>query len=223
MAYRPVSKTGGLYAHEGSTPSSPTQNMIIVIPVILFIFLVCFGLFVLFFVSRRFSPIPYFPSNHKDITKIIQFLALRDKDILYDLGAGDGVVIFEAATTSLASSPRPLKTRFVAVELNPILVLVIKARALFHPARAHITVTRDDIFTMTIPRSPGYSPVFFTYISPWFMEKTILNLLRQYKSIELVSYFYAAPRSKHYRITIKKHTRNIHDIYRYRIVRRRRV
>lgn len=147
-------------------------------------------------------------------------MALRDKDILYDLGAGDGVVIFEAATTSLASSPRPPKTRFVAVELNPILVLVIKMRALFHPARARITVTRNDIFTMTIPRSPGYSPVFFTYISPWFMEKTILNLLRQYKSIQLVSYFYAAPKSQHYKIKTHKAIKNIHTIYKYTITRR---
>lgn len=187
----------------------------------LFIFLGLFTVFVLFFVSRRLSPIPYFPSNHKDISLILKLLALKNNQILYDLGAGDGVVILRAAATPLSSTltrrSNAKAVRFVAVEINPILIFVMKLRRLFHQNKANIEIIKADIFTMRLPCPPKYVPVFFMYISPWYMEKTILNILRQYKSFELVTYFYAAPKSKKYKVTQLKHATNIHDVYRYKI------
>lgn len=204
--------------------------MLTLITAFLFIFLGLFAVFVLFFVWRRFSPVPYFPSNGQDIPIILKLLALRDNQILYDLGAGDGVVIFRAAATSLASSPlarrssdRRSRTKagshFVAVEINPILIFVMKLRRLFHPNKSNIQIVRADIFTVPVPCPPRYTPVFFMYISPWYMEKTIVNLLRQFKSIELVSYFYAAPKSTAYKIKLLKHAKNVHDVYRYTMTR----
>lgn len=186
--------------------------MLTLITAFLFIFLGLFAVFVLFFVWRRFSPIPYFPSNGKDITLILKLLALRSGQVLYDLGAGDGAVILAAA-----HSPVPRSTKYVAVEINPILIWIIQFRRLFHPNKHNISTIQADIFTMPIPCPPKYSPIFFMYISPWYMEKTILNILNQYKSIDLVTYFYQAPKSKKYKVKLLKHAKNIHDVYRYRI------
>lgn len=190
--------------------------MPIFIAVLLFIFLGLFVVFVLFFVSRRFSPIPYFPSNGRDIPIILKLLALKDRQILYDLGAGDGAAILAAA---LARQSPAKASRFVAVEINPILIGIIKLRTFFHPNKQNITTVKANIFTFDIPRSPGHTPLFFMYISPWYMEKTIVNLLRQFRSIELVTYFYAAPRSKRYALILRKHRKNIHSTYRYTVTR----
>lgn len=200
--------------------------MLISVAVLLFILIGLLTVFVLFFVSRRFSPIPYFPSNGRDIEKIVKLLALKNNQILYDLGAGDGVVIFSAARATRHPLPSSLP-RFVAVEINPVLIVIMRIRRLFHPARDRISIVKSDIFTITIPRSSYLktrtSPLFFMYISPWFMEKTILNLLKQFKSIELVTYFYPAPPSKKYRAKLHKKMKNVHTTYRYTITRMSKV
>jgi 16S rRNA A1518/A1519 N6-dimethyltransferase RsmA/KsgA/DIM1 with predicted DNA glycosylase/AP lyase activity len=189
--------------------------MVIFAAFFLFIFLGLLAIFVLFFVSRRFSPIPYFPSNGKDIEKIISLLALKDNQILYDLGAGDGVVVFAAARASLTHL-----TRFAAVEINPVLIAFMRLRRRLHPNRKNIAILKKDIFTLSLPPTTyRLQPIFFMYISPWFMEKTIANLLRQFRSIELVTYFYAVPRSKKYKIKLRKHVKNVHDIYKYTLTR----
>lgn len=233
MAYRLVSKTSGLTSMRVRLPPCPPilhpgsgserSNMPIIIATLLFTFLGLLTVFVLFFVSRRASPIPYFPSNHKDIPLILKLLALRNGQILYDLGAGDGVVVFRAAAASPASSPLPRQkagpTKFTAVEINPILIAIMKLRRLLHPNKSNIKIIKGDIFMLPIPRPLKYTPIFFMYISPWYMEKTILNLLKQFKSIDLVTYFYAVPKSNRYKIKLVTHAKNIHDVYRYTITR----
>lgn len=52
---------------------------------------------ILLFSSPRLSPIPYFPSNNKDMDLIVKALGLKNNQTVIDLGAGDGVVILEAA------------------------------------------------------------------------------------------------------------------------------
>src|SRR3990167_10358427 len=72
---------------------------------------------VLIFSSKRFSPIPYFPTQTKDIPLIIKALNLKNNQTIIDLGAGDGIVIFTAAETSY---DKDLNTKFVGVDINPV-------------------------------------------------------------------------------------------------------
>lgn len=150
------------------------------------------------FSSKKFSPIPYFPSQPVDIPLIIKTLNLKNNQTVIDLGAGDGIVIFKAATESFQ---KKLNTKFVAVEINPVLILILHLRRLFHPNRRNIKIICDDIFTFSLssPRRQGSrldSPlqgndfVFYLYISPWFFEKTISNIKGQVSKFSVVSYMY---------------------------------
>ncbi len=177
--------------------------------VLFFVVLICFIAIVTYlFVSRRASPIPYFPSNKKDIKNIVRSLQLADDQIVYDLGAGDGIVIFAAATEAYR---KKLNTQFVAVEINPVLIVIIWLRRLIHPNCKNIKVMYGDIFKMRYEQYEMRS-TYFTYISPWFLDKVFKNTKRQVSKALFVSYFYPIPHQRASR-TIK----GIHPTYIYKI------
>jgi 16S rRNA A1518/A1519 N6-dimethyltransferase RsmA/KsgA/DIM1 with predicted DNA glycosylase/AP lyase activity len=162
---------------------------------VFFIFIILFSLLIiiLFFSSQKLSPIPYFPSNKKDLPLIIKALNLKNNQVVFDLGAGDGIVIFEAAKLAFE---KKLNTQFFAVEINPVLILIMWVRWLFHPNRKNIKIVRDDIFKIdfTSYKLQVTSYTFYLYISPWYLEKVIKNLKSQIKNFSLVSYFYPVPK-----------------------------
>lgn len=162
-----------------------------------------------YFVSPRFSPIPYFPSNKKDIPLIVKSLKLKNNQTVYDLGAGGGAVIFAAARTAFE---RNLNTKFIAVEINPFLILYLKGAALFHPDRNNISVIYGDIFKMHYPDSKNLT--FFTYISPWYMETVFENISRHISSFHFVSYFYALPEKL--QLKPEKTVAGVHSIFEYK-------
>lgn len=169
------------------------------------ILLIILAIFI--FSSKTLSPIPYFPSQPVDIPLIIKALNLKNNQTIFDLGAGDGIVIFKAAKQAYEQK---LNTQFVAVEINPILIFILHIRRLFHPNRENIKIVHDDIFAFSLssPRrrasrqnngldSPlqGNDIVFYLYISPWYLEKTILNIKNQSANwrtkFSIVSYMYS--------------------------------
>jgi 16S rRNA A1518/A1519 N6-dimethyltransferase RsmA/KsgA/DIM1 with predicted DNA glycosylase/AP lyase activity len=142
------------------------------------------------FSSPTLSPIPYFPSQPVDLPKIIKALNLKNNQTIFDLGAGDGIIIFKAAEESFQKN---LNTKFVAVEINPILILILLIRRFFHPNKNNIKVVRNNIFTMnfnSLTRQTANSLTFYLYISPWYLEKTIKNLKLKIKNFSVASYMY---------------------------------
>jgi 16S rRNA A1518/A1519 N6-dimethyltransferase RsmA/KsgA/DIM1 with predicted DNA glycosylase/AP lyase activity len=144
---------------------------------------------ILLFSSKTLSPIPYFPSQPVDMHLIVKMLKLKNNQMVIDLGAGDGIVIFSAAQQSYKQK---LNTKFLAVEINPILILILHLRRLFHPNKKNIKIIRDDIFTMDYSRLTinNYELTIYLYISPWYLEKTILNVKNQIPKFSVVSYMY---------------------------------
>jgi predicted RNA methylase len=151
---------------------------------------ICVFVIIIIFSFPQFSPIPYFPSNGKDIPLILKALNIRNNQTIIDLGAGDGIVILKAAEKAYHNN---LNTKFIAVEINPILLLILHIRQLFHPNRKNIQIVNRDMFTMdysSLITNHSSLVTFYTYISPWFIEKTVTNIMRQIKVFNLVSYFY---------------------------------
>jgi len=168
---------------------------------------------IIIFAFPRFSPIPYFPSNKKDMSLILPALQLKNKQTVIDLGAGDGIVIFKAADIAYHKA---LDTRFIAVEINPVLLLILSLRRLFHPNRKNIYIVKADMFeidySLYVSKSNSFV-TFYIYISPWYIEKTILNIKKQYRQFDVVSYFYQVKcLSRH----AEKMKEGIHKLYSYR-------
>lgn len=180
--------------------------------ILIFLFVLLIFIILIIFSFPKFSPIPYFPSNKKDLNLIIKSLNLHNNQNIIDLGAGDGIIIFYAAE---AAFKRKLNTKFIAVDINPILLLVMNVKRLFHPNKRNIKIIYGNIFTMNfnyLTQKLPNSQTFYLYISPWHIEKTINNIKKQLKHFAAVSYMYRIPSlSKKEKIICGK----IHDIYTY--------
>lgn len=164
--------------------------------VLLFTFIV-----ILFFSSKKLSPIPYFPSNKKDLPLVINALDLKNNQVVVDLGAGDGIVIFNASQKAFE---KKLNTQFIAIEINPVLILIMQIKRLFHPNKKNIKIVYGDIFKIDINQlltSDFKLLTFYLYVSPWYLEKIIKNLKLKIKNFSVVSYFYPLPKIKPKKIT----------------------
>lgn len=168
---------------------------------------------IVIFSFPQFSPIPYFPSNKKDLPLILTALRLRNDQVVIDLGAGDGVVIFEAARVAYQKG---ITTQFIATDINPVLLLILHIRRLFHPNRKNIRIIYSNMFTCTYSDFQTLRlydfPTFYIYISPWFIEKTIQNIKKQIPRFRLVSYFYQVKFLPDHKETC---TEGVHRVYEY--------
>jgi len=180
--------------------------------IFLVFFLIVILIILIIFSFPKFSPIPYFPSNIKDIKLILKALDLKNDQTIVDLGAGGGLVIFEAAKKAYEQK---INTQFIAVELNPILILSLHLKRFFHKNRENIEIIYDDMFKMkSLIRNSQLSNgpiVFYLYISPWFLNKVINQIKKTVKKFTVVSYFYEIKGEKY----IKK-SEGKHNVYVYR-------
>jgi len=175
-------------------------------------FVICLFVIIILFSFPQFSPIPYFPSNGKDISLILNALNIRSNQTIIDLGAGDGIVIFKAAERAFQTN---LNTQFIAVEINPVLLLILHVRRLLHPNRKHIQIINANMFTMDYSNLTNLTnSTFYIYISPWFIEKTVTNISIQIENFDLVSYFYQVKYLPKYKEEVKE---GIHKIYSYKL------
>lgn len=180
--------------------------MVIYLAIALFFITIIF-----IFSSPALSPVPYFPSNKKDMKLIIKALDLKNNQTVVDLGAGDGIVILEAAEEAMK---KRLDTKFVAVEINPVLILVLHVRRLFQANKKNIKIVRSDMFGMDFSSliQPKAKSLFYIYISPWHIGKTLDNIKRQYKKFSVVSYMYPVKSLKP-----KQELQGLHRVFLYYI------
>ena len=77
-------------------------------------------IFVFLYGSMAFIGAPYVPSKSNDVKKAFKNLyPLGDKDLLIDLGAGDGIVVQLAVQNG---------ARAIGVELNPLMAFIARIR-----------------------------------------------------------------------------------------------
>lgn len=177
-------------------------------------FIVCLFLVIIIFSFPQFSPIPYYPSNAKDMPLILNALNIKNGQTIIDLGAGDGIVIFEASKQAFI---KKYNTQFYAVEINPILLSILHVRRLFHANRKNIHILNKDMFSIAYSslltvQNPHLT--FYIYISPWFIEKTVANITKQLHKFEVVSYFYQVKFLPRLRETLKT---GVHKVFSYKI------
>ncbi|MBI2052005.1 hypothetical protein HYT33_04580 [Candidatus Roizmanbacteria bacterium] len=166
-----------------------------------FAFILLSIFFVLFlFASPRFSPIPYFPTSEKDLSLVVGALSLKNNQVVYDLGAGGGIVIFEAANVA---KKRKLNTQFVAVEINPVLVLILHLKRLLHSNKRNINIVWGDMFKIKfkiqkskvkITSKKSKTITVYVYVSPWMLENMYKKLKNEFHKFRFVSYFYPLPK-----------------------------
>lgn len=132
------------------------------------------------FVNPKLSPIPYFPTLESDMARIKKSLQLSKGSVLYDLGAGDGKIVFRFASSTVKT---------VAIETNPYLVTLMYFKRLFHPYKKQITILCQNLFKTDLSKATH----IYLFVGPYFINEIddyIKSQPREH-NLRVISYRYA--------------------------------
>ena len=124
---------------------------------------------------------PYAPTFSAAIKNTLDFIQLDSKDVLVDIGAGDGKVL-------LAAEKRG--ARAIGFELSPIMAFVIWLRTL---GKKKIQIKMQNFYKKKIPAE---ATVIFAFLMPENMDKVQKYLTKQELSNVRLVAVYAFPFKK---------------------------
>lgn len=124
---------------------------------VIWIVVLVFGLVV-------FRGAPYVPSKRRDIERAFtELYELNDKDVLVDVGSGDGVVLRTASR---------LGAKAVGFELNPILVILSR---IFSRRDSNIKVKLADFWITPLPANT-------TIVYGFLVTRDVKKMIRKMKT-----------------------------------------
>ncbi|MFA6391216.1 MAG: hypothetical protein WCW66_00495 [Patescibacteria group bacterium] len=91
---------------------------------------------------------PWVPTKKKDLNRLIELSGIKDGDIVFELGSGDGRILFEIA--------KRFKVSAIGVEISlpPYLVSKIKAwlmnKIFVHKMRGTVSIKYRDLFQQSL-------------------------------------------------------------------------
>lgn len=136
------------------------------------------GIIILIFGFVVFIGSPYVPSQKRYIKQVFQELyPLNSKDLLVDIGSGDGIVLREAARLGASA---------VGFEINPILVLISRLLSRNHKK---IEVRFADFWLSNLPSATTVIYIFsVTRDMKRIMVKLQAETNRLGKPLSVISY-----------------------------------
>lgn len=122
--------------------------------------LIVFAIAVGYFVFASFVwGAGYQPTPRRSVETMLRLAEVSGRDIVYDLGAGTGAIVFRAA--------RIYRARVVAVEVEPIRILILRLRQAMGPFRDRITIRWGDFFRLDFREAT----VVTAFLWPGAMER----------------------------------------------------
>jgi len=119
-------------------------------------------------VAPVFDPeVPYFPSTDEAVLGMLELAGTGPKDVVYDLGCGDGRIVIAAA--------KEFGARGVGIEIDPVPLRM----ALYHARRAgvedRVHFVRGDLFETDI----GEATVVTLFLFETLNRRLLPKLLRE--------------------------------------------
>jgi SAM-dependent methyltransferase len=84
----------------------------------------------------------YEPTYRRAVESMLRLAEVGPADTVYDLGAGTGAIVFRAA--------RVYRAKVVGVEIEPVRVLILKARRRFGPMADRIEIRRGNMYRLDL-------------------------------------------------------------------------
>lgn len=135
----------------------------------------------LLFLGAVFFGAPYVPTRQKDVQKL--FKLIGERDVLVDLGSGDGRLVRAAAAHGIKA---------YGVELSPILALL--SWLSLGEARKKASIRWGNYWRMELPDD---TTTVFVFLADKYMQKLRVYLeaesLRLDRELTLVSYGFELP------------------------------
>jgi tRNA A58 N-methylase Trm61 len=125
---------------------------------------------------------PWLPVFKKDIDRILKLAQVKDSDLVYDLGCGDGRVITAMANNSQA--------QVVGYEVSFLLYLWTSLKIFFLGLPKRVEIRYADFLW----RDLGQATVIFCFLTPMAMKKLSPKFKKELKSgTRIISYSFSLP------------------------------
>lgn len=134
---------------------------------LLFVHLI-FALLIFFFTLAFMTGAPFVPSTKTTAAKMIQFAHIRPGMKVYDLGAGDGRLLFLSAQKGASA---------VGLEINPFLVLLVTLKIWLLKKQNSISIRWQNFWRTNL----ADADVIFVYLLPWKMKELQKKLTNELK------------------------------------------
>ncbi len=116
---------------------------------------------------------PFVPSSKRSVEAMVKLAHIKKGQTIYDVGSGDGRVLFEAAKHGAHG---------VGIEINPYLVWYTRIIGYFGAYRGKITVLWKNLWSADLSKAD----VVFVYLIPWKMDVLADKLKKELKPGSLV-------------------------------------
>lgn len=142
---------------------------------------------------------PWWRTNKKVARAMCKLEKISNKDIVYDLGSGDGTALIVAAKEFGASG--------VGIEIDPLRHLISKIKVKLNNLSNKITIIRQNFYDVNISKAS----IVFVYLVPRVLERLRPKFLKELKpGTRIVSYRYKI------NLPLKSYNKE-NDIYLYKI------
>lgn len=122
---------------------------------------------------------PWWRTNKKTARAICKLAEISEKDIVYDLGCGDGTLIIAAAKEYGAKS--------VGIEIDPLRYIIVKIRIIFNNLSKKVNVRRKNFFHEDL----SSATVIVVYLVPKALGLLLPKFQKELKKgTRIVSYRY---------------------------------
>lgn len=122
---------------------------------------------------------PWWRTNSKRARLICKLAKISDKDIVYDLGAGDGALLITAA--------KEFGARAIGVEIDPLRVMISKLAVLLAGQSKKVKIVRKNFFAADI----SDATVVFMYLVPKALAGLKPKLVKELKpGTRIVTFVY---------------------------------
>ncbi|MFH1186883.1 MAG: 50S ribosomal protein L11 methyltransferase [Candidatus Levyibacteriota bacterium] len=122
---------------------------------------------------------PWWRTDKKTAEAVCRLAKINKKDIIYDLGCGDGEMLVAAV--------KKYGANVVGIEIDPIRYLYVRLRVYFNKIGKKVKIKRKNFFKESLSNAS----VIFVYLVPKTLDKLKPKLLKELKpGTRIVSYKY---------------------------------
>lgn len=156
--------------------------------------------------ARTLNEIPFVPTPQPIVEKMLQLAAVKPDEIVYDLGAGDGRIVFTAVNKFSA--------RGVAVELDPWRASLIREKVIKQNLKEQIAVRQEDLFRTPLKNADVVTLYLLPEANRILSKKLLVELPN---NARVVAHDYPIPDWRPTEILRVKCDGKIHTLYLYQL------
>lgn len=156
--------------------------------------------------ARRIPDVMYIPTPHDVAAEMLKLAKVSDKDLVFDLGCGDGRILVMAA--------KKHGCRAVGIDVDPLRVQDARLNVKKHRVEHLVTIKQGDLFNVDLRAAT----VVMLYLSTKYNTKLIPQLSQMKPGSRVVSHQFGMTRVKPDRIvSMKSHDGHEHTLLLWKV------